>query len=260
MAPVGSLIVMAVSKRDAQLDKLTDLMGGSPRSEIAPSIERRGPGSSDPAVPAVDVRIVLFTISDGALLVALDDGGQGWRIPRGLPAPGEPLDAAARRIIRQTIGLHEQYLEQLYTLSVDVPPGWTVIVGYIALICSAQHPAQTEGAGWHNSTVLPPLSDADRMVVDYALVRLRAKIGYTTIAFHLLPETFSLSELQGAYETILGRRLDKRNFRRRVIASGILAATDAKRRDGSHRPAALYRFRAEHDPATYLTPPWADGA
>jgi 8-oxo-dGTP diphosphatase len=107
---------------------------------------------------------------------------------------------------------------------------------------------------------LPALSEADRMVVDYAVVRLRAKLGYTTIAFHLLPETFTLTELQSAYETILDRPLDKRNFRRRMIASGMLEATDAKRRDGSHRPAALYRFRAEHDHAAYLTPPWADGS
>ncbi|MER3486816.1 MAG: NUDIX hydrolase, partial [Chloroflexota bacterium] len=94
----------------------------------------------------------------------------------------------------------------------------------------------------------PPLSETDRKVIDYALMRLRAKIGYTNIAFHLLKDTFTLTELQKAYETILGRRLDKRNFRRRVIASGILEATPNKRRDGSHRPAALYRFRAEHDP------------
>lgn len=210
--------------------------------------------------PAVDVRVVLFTIVDGQLLIALERDGSEWRLPRGVPAPEEPLDAVARRIIRLTTDLREQYLEQLYTFSIGEPPHWRVVVGYIALICGGQRPLAVAGADWNDSAALPALSDADKMVIEYALVRLRAKIGYTNIAFHLLPETFSLSELQGAYETILGRRLDKRNFRRRVIASGILAATDAKRRDGSHRPAALYRFRAEHDPATYLTPPRTDGA
>lgn len=212
----------------------------------------------DRGLPVVDVRVVLFTVSDGSLLIALEPDGDGWRLPRGVPSPTEPLDSAARRIIRQTTELHEQYLEQLYTLSVGRPPAWKVVVGYIALICAGQRAPAVARASWHDSASLPMLSDTDRTVVEYALVRLRAKIGYTNIAFHLLPETFSLTELQSAYETILGRRLDKRNFRRRVIASGILAATDAKRRDGSHRPAALYRFRTEHDPATYLTPPRSD--
>jgi 8-oxo-dGTP diphosphatase len=98
------------------------------------------------------------------------------------------------------------------------------------------------------------------MVVEYALVRLRAKLGYTNIAFHLLPELFTLSELQETYETILGRVLDKRNFRRRMIASGIVEQTEDKRREGSHRPATLYRFRPLDDRETYLTPPWAEGA
>jgi 8-oxo-dGTP diphosphatase len=220
-----------------------------PRLLIAPS-----PSTT----PAIDVRVVLYTVVESSLLVALERRGDTWRLPRGVPAPGEPLDGEARRIIRQTTELQEQYLEQLYTLSVGESAGWAVIVGYIALICSAQRRPAPAGADWRDTSALPPLFDADRMVADYALVRLRAKLGYTNIAIHLLPATFTLTELQGAYETILGRRMDKRNFRRRVIASGILEPTTDKRRDGSHRPAVLYHFRAEHDPATYLTPPWAD--
>lgn len=215
--------------------------------------------------PRLDIRIVLFTIADGALLVALEGGGGSERLPRGLPNPADLLDTSARLIARQATDVQEQYLEQLYTLSVQADEGWTVIVSYMGLIGAAHGSAQDRGrapgaaAAWHPITALPLLSPADRMVAEYALLRLRAKLGYTNIAFHLLPETFTLSELQQAYETILGRPLDKRNFRRRVIASGILEQTASQRREGSHRPAALYRFRAEHDPATYLTPPWADG-
>lgn len=207
----------------------------------------------------LDVRVVLFTVIDGLLLVALEHADDAWCLPRGVPAPGVPLDTAARRILQETTALQEQYLEQLYTFSIGEPPNWTVIVGYMALIWSAERPLPVSGVDWHDTAALPRLLDADKTVVDYALLRLRAKIGYTNIAFYLLPATFSLTELQGAYETILGRRLDKRNFRRRVTASGILEATDAKRREGSHRPAALYRFRAGHDPATYLTPPSISG-
>lgn len=210
--------------------------------------------------PAIDVRAVLFTVADGKLLIALEVRHIDGRLPRGVPRPSESLDAAARRIVRDTTGVHEQYLEQLYTLSVREQERWEVIISYIALIASHQAPTLSQGARWHDAAALPALGAADRLVADYALVRLRAKLGYTNVAFHLMPETFTLTELQSAYETILGRPLDKRNFRRRVIASGILAPTPDKRRDGSHRPAALYRFRAEHDPATYLTPPWAEGA
>jgi 8-oxo-dGTP diphosphatase len=212
------------------------------------------------ATPEVDLRVVLFTVADGRLLVALPDG-TGTQLPRGLPTPHEPLDSAARRIVQEATGVREQYLEQLYTLSVREAPAWTIIVSYMGLVCSAPGPVQPPSGIWHDVADLPSsLSAADRMVAGYALVRLRAKLGYTNIAFHLLPERFTLSELQETYETILARRLDKRNFRRRVIASGILLETDEKRREGSHRPATLYRFRPADDRETYLTPPWAEGA
>ncbi|MGH2531608.1 MAG: NUDIX hydrolase [Thermomicrobiales bacterium] len=210
--------------------------------------------------PAIDVRTVLFTVADGTLLIALETRHDDRRLPQGIPWPSESIDAAAKRIVRDTTGVHEQYLEQLYTLSVRDEQRWKVIISYVALIASHQAPTLTDGAVWCDVLSLPTLSTADRLVVEYALVRLRAKLGYTNVAFHLLPETFTLTELQSAYETILGRPLDKRNFRRRVIASGILKSTPDKRRDGSHRPAALYRFHAEHDPATYLTPTWAGDA
>jgi 8-oxo-dGTP diphosphatase len=209
---------------------------------------------------AVDVRAVLFTVADGRLLLALEQDGPSVRLPSGGPTPMESLDAAARRIIRETTGLQEHYLEQLYTLSERDAQRWEIIISYLALVGSDQTPAPLQGSDWHEIDKLPPLTGADALIVEYAIVRLRAKLGYTNVAFALLPETFTLSELQGAYETILNRRLDKRNFRRRVIAAGILTHTNAKRRDGSHRPAALYRFRAEPDPASYLTPPWADEA
>ena len=217
------------------------------------------PASNGP--PGVDLRVVFFTIHDGRLLVALTPGEVGPRLPRGLPALAETLDGAARQIVRTATGVQERYLEQLYTLSVRNPPPWTVVVSYVALV-STDAGTSPSGADdlWHHAEALPSLSETDRMVVDYALFRLRAKLGYTNIAFHLMPPTFTLTELQSAYETILARRLDKRNFRRRMIASSILELTPEKRREGSHRPATLYRFRPESDGETYLTPRWADEA
>ena len=212
------------------------------------------------SLPAVDLRVVLFTVTDGKLLIAHSDLGSGVELPKGLPLPNEPLDSAARRIVHETTDVREQYLEQLYTLSVREPASWTIIVSYMGLVSTPPQTAARPFDGWLEATSPPPMSAADRMVIEYALVRLRAKLGYTNIAFHLLPERFTLSELQETYETILAGRLDKRNFRRRVIASGILLQTGEKRREGSHRPATLYRFRPTDDRETYLTPPWADGA
>lgn len=227
--------------------------------EMVSEAAQRGADVSTAERPELDLRVVLLTVSDGGLLVALPGADTGRGLPRGFAQPSEPLDSAARRIVRDATGVQDQYLEQLYTLSVREPPPWTVIISYMGLVCSAQGEAAPNAGLWHNAAQPPPLSPADRMVLEYALVRLRAKLGYTNLAIFLLPPVFTLTELQSAYETILGRLLDKRNFRRRVIASGMVAATEGTRRIGSHRPAALYRFQPGHDPETYLTPPWAEG-
>lgn len=228
-------------------------------------VQRQTIHSIDPGgdlgCPVVDVRVVLFTLARGELLVATQPRDTGLGLPRDVPTQGESLDLAARRIARDSTKIQEQYLEQLYTLSVTEPAGqWAIIVSYIALVCSESEPIASDSVIWQPASRPTELSDADRMVVAYAVIRLRAKLGYTNIAFHLLPDTFTLTELQNAYETILGQRLDKRNFRRRMIASGILNETEHKRRDGSHRPAALYRIRADLDTAAYLTPPWSKPA
>lgn len=228
--------------------------------------ETRSAGSQQAAEPAtaspsVDIRVVLFTLSAGRLHVALQPGSNGAcpGLPRGLPSRHESLDTTASRIVRGATGLTEQYIEQLYTLSAnpEMHDRWTIVVSYMALLSSGRGPLPSGATIWHDVMDLPTLSPTDAMVVDYAITRLRAKLGYTNIAFFLLPETFTLTELQNAYESILNRQLDKRNFRRRVTASGILELTEGKRRDGSHRPAALYRFREQDDRATYLTPSWS---
>jgi 8-oxo-dGTP diphosphatase len=219
------------------------------------SPERPAGGTSS----RLDLRIVLFTVIDGTLALALIDDEGRARLPQGAPAPHDSLDRDARRILHAETGLTEQYLEQLYTLGVDETGGWSVIVAYLGLALSERRSPVVAGGGWHVISALPPMSETDRMVIDYALVRLRAKLGYTTIAFHLLPPTFTLRELQQVYESVLGHALDKRNFRRRVLAAGFLEETGARRRDGSHRPAQLYRFEAAHDPDAYLTPTWARG-
>jgi 8-oxo-dGTP diphosphatase len=97
-------------------------------------------------------------------------------------------------------------------------------------------------AEWFPVRRLPPLAFDHQRIVDYALERLRNKINYTTVGFQLLPRQFTLTELQGAYEVILGRRLDKRNFRRKMLQLGILRDTLALTANGRQRPARLYTF------------------
>jgi 8-oxo-dGTP diphosphatase len=207
--------------------------------------------------PIVDVRPVLFTVSDRGLLVALREEGGLSGLPRAAPRLEEALDATAARILADEMGVAERYLEQLYSVAESEDPGWTVTVAYLCLALTNGDGRRSCRFSWFDVADLPPMGHLDRKIVDYALLRLRAKLGYTTIAFHLLPVEFSLSELQGVYEAVLGRLIDKRNFRRRIQAGDILEETGATRRDGSHRPARLFRFRAAHDADTYLTPAWA---
>jgi len=209
--------------------------------------------------PRIDVRVVLFTVSSGRLLIALEEDTSGWGLPRGGPTLAESLDATGTRILTRHMGIAERYLEQLYSVSHRSEGDWTVTVTYLALALARAAGPPPNTAAWFDAGNLPEMHSVDRKIVDYALLRLRAKLGYTTIAFHLLPPNFSLSELQMVYEAVLGRELDKRNFRRRIHAAGVLEGTDDTRREGSHRPARLYRFRAGHDAETYLTPGWAFG-
>ncbi len=206
----------------------------------------------------IEVRVGLITCWETCLGIALQPAeAERYRLPGSVSTHGQGLDASARNLVRDLIGSRDHYLEQLYTVSADENGESRVIIAYLALVWS-DGPAPPEGRElWFGVDPLPHVGETDRMLIDYALVRLRAKLGYTTIAFHLLPPAFTLPELQATYETILGTSLDKRNFRRRVLAAGFLEATGDKRRVGSHRPAVVYRFRATHDQERYLTPAWA---
>jgi 8-oxo-dGTP diphosphatase len=170
-----------------------------------------------------------------------------WACPGGLLKVSETLDDAVRREL-DAAGLGEDaYLEQLFTFgnpSRD-PRAHVVSVAYLALLATArqlspQAEKYTQGR-WFEVSALPELAYDHSMMVSLGLARVQAKLGYTNIACNLLPRSFSFSELETLYSCSLGRRLDRRNFRRRIIAMGILRRIAALRR-GNHRPAQLYRF------------------
>lgn len=203
----------------------------------------------------VTVDTVIFTIQDGQLGVLLVRRGippfeGAWAIPGGFVLSGESVEQAARRELQEETGVRDVYLEQLYTFGAPDrdPRGRVVTVAYYALIS----PDQTTAAGsdaaearWWPMQALPELAFDHAEILSCALERLRNKLEYTTVGFQLLPRSFTLTELQQAYETILGRRLDKRNFRRKIELLGILSPLKQHKRAGPSRPAQLYRFSAE---------------
>jgi 8-oxo-dGTP diphosphatase len=164
---------------------------------------------------------------------------------------------AGSRVLAGDIGIAEQYQEQLYSTCHRSEGDWTVTVTYPALAMNDAVNRATDSVVRFGASTLPTLNAVDPMIVDYGLVCLRAKLGYTTIAFHLLPPSFTLSEVQTIYDAVLDRKVLKRNVRRKFHAARLLEGTGELRREGNHRPARLYRLRSIHDPESYLTPGWA---
>lgn len=202
----------------------------------------------------VTVDIVIFTLQSGVLKVLLVKRGvlpfEGrYAIPGGFVLDDESLSEAALRELREETGVDDVYLEQLYSFGDPGrdPRGRVVTVAYFALISSenSQLHAGTDAAlaAWFPVDTVPELAFDHAKILEYALERLRNKLEYTTVGFQLLPEKFTLSELQAVYEAILGKDLDKRNFRRKLALLKILKPTSEYRREG-RKPARLYRFVA----------------
>jgi 8-oxo-dGTP diphosphatase len=199
----------------------------------------------------VAVDLVIFTVRDGALQVLLIERGippfKGqWALPGGFVVERESLEEAARRELEEETGLKDVYLEQLYTFGDPErdPRGRVVAVAYYALTPPAPLRASTDAAeaAWHPVARPPKLAFDHAKILRTGLERLRAKLGYSTVGFELLPRQFTLTELQTLYEAILERPLDKRNFRKKILSLGILKSEGQKRAAGAHRPARLYSF------------------
>ena len=202
----------------------------------------------------VTVDIVIFTLREGSLQVLLVKRGvppfEGqYAIPGGFIREGESLEEAALRELYEEAGVRNVFLEQLYTFGDPKrdPRGRVITVAYYALIASDKLSlvagADAAEAQWFPVNNLPPLAFDHRSILDYAIERLRNKLEYTTVGFQLLPERFTLGELQAVYEAILGRALDKRNFRRKIALLGILKPLREWQHTG-RKPAQLFRFSA----------------
>jgi 8-oxo-dGTP diphosphatase len=205
--------------------------------------------------PSVTVDVVILTLQEGDLKVLLIQRKHWpyegyWAIPGGFIEMHESLEQSARRELEEETGLRDLYMEQLYTFGDPGrdPRTRVITVAYLALVDYKQlHPKAADDAAevaWFSMYHLPQLAFDHANMLNYTLQRLRGKLEYTTIGFQFLPETFTLSELQQVYQAILGkeRRLDKRNFRKKIVSTGILEETGERKTLGTHRPARLYRF------------------
>lgn len=210
---------------------------------------------------------VIFTVFDGKLHILvvkrnIDPYNGCWSLPGGLIDTAQDVNllAAAVRKLKEKTNITAPYLEQVETAgsaSRD-PRGWSLTVVYFALIPRPDVIlAATHGASdvrWEDVVhdgVATPLAFDHEKLVKLALDRLRAKVSYTSVAAHLLPEPFTLLDLQNIHEIILGRKVEKKTLMRRYIGSGLLLETDGTRHEGRMRPAQLYRLK-ERDKIHYF--------
>jgi len=205
------------------------------------------------ARPALTTDCVVFGLDDEDLKVLLIKRGlepyKGtWALPGGFIRVDESVDDCAKRELEEETGLKGVYLEQLATFGEPGrdPREHVVTVAYVALVNLIEHPptADTDAdhAAWFSLEDLPALAFDHEIILEAAQERLKGKVRYQPIGFELLPEKFTLTELQKLYERILGTVIDKRNFRKKVQKLGVLEETDEIQQDVKHRAARLYRF------------------
>lgn len=205
------------------------------------------------ARPALTTDCVVFGLDDEDLKVLLIQRDippyEGrWALPGGFVRVGEDIDASARRELREETGLKNVFLEQLYSFGQPKrdPREHVITIAYYALVNLLEHPPKADtdarSAAWFPLDDLPKLAFDHDQILQTARERLQGKLRYEPIGFELLPEKFTLTELQQLYERILDEEIDKRNFRKKVKKLGILEETDEVQSDVAHRAARLYRF------------------
>lgn len=207
--------------------------------------------------PRLAVDIILFRYHNKELDVLLLQRKNApfknaWAVPGGFVRIDESVEDAALRELQEETGVKDIYIEQLYTFG-DIqrdPRGRVVSIAYFGLInddieLTLHRGEEAKDLQWHSVQQLPQYVFDHNSILEYALLRLRYKVEYTTIGFELLPEKFTLTELQELYQTVLDKEIDKRNFRKKIDALQILHETKEFRTEGLRRPAKLYTLKKE---------------
>jgi len=199
---------------------------------------------------AVDSIIFGFEQSELKLLIhkrQFEPAKGEWSLFGGFVQEGESLDVAANRILFELTGLQKVYMEELQTYG-EVerdPAGRVISVAYYALIPAKEFSEATSnqyGATWVSLKDLPPLIMDHSVMVVKGLRRLKRRTTSQPIGFELLPREFTMPQLQALYEAIYQAELDKRNFRKKILAMDVLIKLDTKDKSSSRKGAFLYRF------------------
>lgn len=203
--------------------------------------------------PAVTVDCVVFGFDDADLKLLLiqrklEPFKGRWALPGGFVRVDEDLETAARRELADETGITSLYLEQLYSFGDPKrdPRERVISIAHYALVKLADHQlrAASDAAevAWFPVAELPKLAFDHEKIAETALRRLKAKVRYEPIGFELLPEKFTLGELQRLYEAVLEQTVDKRNFRKKILGTELLDPLDEYQQDVAHRAAQYYRF------------------
>jgi len=203
--------------------------------------------------PSVTTDLVIFTIKDNSLKVLLvkrdvEPFKDKWALPGGFVRMDESLEDSAKRELFEETGVKNVYLEQLYSFGNPKrdPRGRVITISYFALINSEnvnlKASTDVSEARWFSVSKIPSIAFDHKEILEYAIKRLKWKFEYTTLAFSLLPKKFSFGELQKIYEVVFERKIDKRNFRKKILSLGILKKESIKK-DAPHRPPQLYSLK-----------------
>jgi 8-oxo-dGTP diphosphatase len=198
---------------------------------------------------------VIFGFDDGELKILLiqrneEPFKEWWALPGNIIDEDQSIDLAAERILYELTGLKDIYMEQFHTFG-DVnrhPQGRVITVAYYAMIRLNGTKELKPVSNYASKAVWIPVNDLPKLAFDHEKIfsrgfdKIRNKISYQPIAFELLPEKFTLTQLQQLYEVILNKKLDKRNFRKKMLNYGILKELNEKQKGVSYRAAKLYKF------------------
>jgi 8-oxo-dGTP diphosphatase len=196
---------------------------------------------------AYTIDVAILTAVKGQLAVLLrrsPDSREKWSLPWDTPGVDDPLAGAATRVAQDALAVSPAWLEQIGAFADGKrhPAENEMSVGFVALAPLGTPPPVGGNHAWFPLSDLPQIPARQRAMLDSAVLLVRYRMDQAPVAFRLLPQTFTLSELQQMYELLLGKKLHKASFRRALQAAYLVEPTDEWRSEGRGRPAQLYRF------------------